>query len=103
MSKYLYAIHDSKVGAYMPPMAFRSNGEAIRSFLQMADDPQGIVGKFPHDFTLMKLGEWDERLGKITAAESKDNLGSAAELRPPQETQEPLFTQKTNLKTAKEN
>ena len=55
MVNKIYAVFDSKVGAYLQPMFFRSNGEAIRAFASAVGDVDHQFSKFASDYTLLSL------------------------------------------------
>lgn len=59
-------VYDSKVGAYLPPMFFRSKMEAIRSFSSAVADESHQFCKYPEDYTLFDVGEWDDSTCKFT-------------------------------------
>lgn len=56
----MFSIHDSKTEAYLPPLFMNSKGEAIRAFDQACQEKDSNFYKYPHDFTLVELGEWDQ-------------------------------------------
>lgn len=56
----IYTIYDSKSEAYMKPMFLRSHGEAIRVFEAACQTSDHEFHRFPEDFTLFHLGEWDD-------------------------------------------
>jgi hypothetical protein len=73
----IFSIYDSKADAYATPFFFKRDGEAIRAFTQLANDNNSQVGKFPSDYTLFELGEYDETTGVITPVETPRSLGLA--------------------------
>jgi len=73
----LFAIFDSKAGFWMPPMAFRSRGEALRSFMAVANDKSSQIGMHPGDYTLFHIGSFDEDKGILMPASVLENLGLA--------------------------
>jgi len=56
----MFSIFDSKVGAYLPPLFFRSNGEAVRAFAAAVADGSTNFCKYPEDYTLFELGAWED-------------------------------------------
>lgn len=77
MKKREYQIYDSKAEAFIDPFFAPTNGSAIRSFTQAANDPNSDFGKFPGDFTLFHCGERDDATGRTTYLEAFENLGTA--------------------------
>ena len=69
----IYTINDSKAAFYGQPFYARSNGEAIRTFegAVRTDTPDNQLNKYPADFSLFEIGEFDEQTGKITAIDPK--------------------------------
>jgi hypothetical protein len=56
----VFTIFDSAVGAYLPPFFARSKGEALRSFTEACNDEKTNFCKYPLDYSLMYLGEYDD-------------------------------------------
>lgn len=69
MKKSIYAIHDSKVKAYLQPFFMRTHGEAIRSFGEICSDEKSQFNKYPEDFAMLHIGDWDEETGTVTKVE----------------------------------
>lgn len=65
MNKQVFCIRDAKVGFYGPPMVLRSTGEAIRIFTDAVSDPKSQISKYPEDFSLHAIGEYDEIKGEM--------------------------------------
>jgi len=66
---FLYTVHDSASKSYLPPFTSPSERDAKLSFETAANDPQTNICKYPADFTLIQIGEFDVRSGKLTATE----------------------------------
>lgn len=64
IAKY-YAVRDEKVGAFMPPFPMRSDGEAIRGFVDACSDKSTSFNKHPADFVLFRVGEFDDIAGRF--------------------------------------
>lgn len=87
----IYTVYDSKTQAYLPPMFMRSKGEAVRSFEAAANDPQSTLCKYPADFTLFEIGEFDDQTGTLSMYEAKISLGVAVEFKQKPEASAPLL------------
>lgn len=61
----LFTIRDAKVGVYRTVMYHVHVGDALRTFQEMANDPQCNIAKYPDDFSLYQVGEFDEDSGQI--------------------------------------
>ena len=75
MKIQIYSIFDNKAGVFMHPFFLRSAGEASRVMIKNVTDPDGPMSSFPEDYTLFKIGDWDDNAGVIVghAAESLGN------------------------------
>ncbi len=76
----MFAIFDSKAGAYLQPFFSQSRGVALRSFMGASADASHDFNKYPEDFSLVELGEFDQESGKLVAYSNPTNLGSALQL-----------------------
>lgn len=65
MIQKAFSIRDSKAEVYFPPFYQKTTGEAERSFAQLVNDPQTMVGKFPEDYDLYLIGEWNDQTGLL--------------------------------------
>lgn len=73
----VYSVYDSKVEAFMQPFFMKTDGEALRSWMDIVNEKSSVFAKHPEDFTLMKLGEYDERSGKFSNEATPRSLGIA--------------------------
>lgn len=65
MKKNLYAIIDTASGVYDGPIPGMSDGQVIRSFSDMAVNADHPVGQHPEDYSLIKVGTWNDGTGEI--------------------------------------
>jgi hypothetical protein len=66
MAKLVVAtVYDVAVGAYLQPFFTRSRGEAIRTFVDACSDAKHQFAKYPADYILMYLGEFDDQSGTV--------------------------------------
>lgn len=75
----IYSIYDAKSMAYETPICFRAKGEALRWFTELSNDPDKICRKFPEDFTLFELGDYDNEKGILHPYKDSVPLGKAIE------------------------
>lgn len=80
----LFTTHDSKAKAYLQPFFMRSKGEAIRGFSELANEEGHQFKKYPEDFTLFYLGEYNEETGIITPLKTPESLGKALDFVKPE-------------------
>ncbi len=78
MKLNIYSIFDQASGLYSRPYFTQSDGEAIRSFSDIATDAKHPVGMHPADYTLFRLGIFDDCTGKLID-EDNESLGNALE------------------------
>ena len=75
----VYTIFDTASGAYMRPFFMQSDGQAIRSFKDIALDADHAIGAHPEDYSLWRIGMFNDNNAKIEA-EQKECLATALEL-----------------------
>lgn len=62
------SIHDTKAEAWLNPLFFQSEAQAIRSFSDAVNDPNSEFSKHPEDYNLFVLGLFDQRTGELEAS-----------------------------------
>jgi len=65
MKMVICAVYDQAVKAYMQPFFQRTEGEAIRSFIDAVNANDSHFSKHPQDFVLMKLGSYEDSNGEF--------------------------------------
>lgn len=73
------SVYDAAVKAFLPPFASRHIGEAVRSFASACEDSTHQFAKFSTDFTLFRLGEWDDATGMFHPETSPVVLARASQ------------------------
>lgn len=73
----VFSIFDIKAGAFDRPFFAQTVGIAIRSFTDAINDKNSPFNKYPDDFTLFELGEFDDSSGIITALPAPQSVGNA--------------------------
>lgn len=62
-----YAVRDAKAEAFpRPPFFVSATGLAVRMFTDACNDPGTELGKYPADFTLFEIGDFDQQDGTFT-------------------------------------
>lgn len=79
MHLFMYSIYDSASCAYMRPFYAQTDGMATRSFGDIAQDANHEIGKHPADYTLFKVGIFDDNTGEIVPM-APERIASALEL-----------------------
>jgi len=61
----LYSIYDVKAQIYLHPRVYLNTPHAIRSIACEHTNPDSIINRYPNDFQLVELGEWDDKFASI--------------------------------------
>lgn len=56
----VFAIYDSGISTWMPPIYARNKGEMLRQFMDACNDPGSKLAKHPQDYTLFEIGTFDD-------------------------------------------
>lgn len=81
MKVNVYSVFDSKVEAYLLPFFMRADGEAVRAVLAASSDRQHQFYSHAADYTLFKIGVFEDIRGVLTPLTSFVNLGNVLQLR----------------------
>lgn len=79
MKMNFYSVFDSAVNAYMRPFVMQADNQAIRMFTDEAVNAESDISKHPEDYSLFRLGSFDDNEGEIIPEEPRC-LGRAHEL-----------------------
>lgn len=79
MKLVIFSVYDSKVQSYANPFYANHRGEALRGLEEVANDKTHNIGKYPADFTLFELGNFDSDTGKFVLHSTPISLGVAIE------------------------
>ncbi len=66
MKTQIYAIYDTASAVYQRPMFARADGEIMREFQNICVDKEHPCGQHPEDYSLFRLGIFDDQTGKVT-------------------------------------
>jgi len=73
----IFAMFDVKACHFLQPFPETSTIAALRGFEVAVNESKSTFNRFPDDFCLMELADFDQDTGKITPLISPNNLGSA--------------------------
>ena len=79
MKLFMFAVYDSASKLYDRPFCCRSEGEALRSFGDIASDAEHPIGKHPEHYSLWEVGMYDDNKAKIDPVVAR-HVASAHEL-----------------------
>lgn len=97
----MFCLLDIKVGSYGSPFFFHHHHEAIRAASELAQDQATIPGRYPADFGLYEMGEFDNATGQVTMHAYPQALGVLRSFLPPPKSM-PLFDQSHIMKRTTE-
>lgn len=67
MKLLAFAVFDSKAEAFLRPFFAETEGLALRSFTDAVQDPQSPMSKHTADYTLYRVGEYDQVTGILSS------------------------------------
>lgn len=77
----IYAVKDKQVNAFLQPFFSPTIGSALRSLGSVLNDPNHEFSKHVADYTLYKLGEFDDLTGVISAYSEPDLITALERLK----------------------
>lgn len=77
----LYSLRDSKAEVYNPPQIYKTDGEATRSLHKAVNDPATFVNRYPEDYDLYQIGEFDEDKGRYINLDAPRHVCKAITLK----------------------
>jgi hypothetical protein len=82
MKLNIYSIYDKAAEAFITPFFMQNDGLAIRAFQDNVNaEDENNISKHPEQFTLYKIGEYDDKAGVIAAQEQPSMLARGIELK----------------------
>lgn len=81
MIKFVFSVYDSKARAYGNPFVSARQELAVRDFTTAVRDPDTQLHKYPEDFTLVEIGEFDDEICVFNLHKNPVPLGVAAQFK----------------------
>ncbi|QCQ84932.1 nonstructural protein [Blackfly microvirus SF02] len=78
----VYSVFDNAAKAYLPPIFFRSKGEAVRGFVDAINSDGHQFQKHASDYALFELGSFDDSNGFVQSFAAPIRVMSAHEAVP---------------------
>jgi len=78
MLQKMYSVYDEKAQAFSPPFFLHADGMATRAFSDCVNAPSHHFSKHPYDYTLFRLGEFDDLTGTVVSHAPK-TLGNGVQ------------------------
>jgi hypothetical protein len=70
-----------KVNAYLQPHPLRNKGEMIRAIINEMSKPDSNFAKYPEDYVIYEIGEFDDDTGLIKSYDAPEIIGKVVEFR----------------------
>ncbi len=77
----IFTVYDEKAEAHMRPFFEQTKGTAYRAFEESCNDPSTNFFKYPKDYTLYFIGQFDDNTCEIITAMPPLALGKATEFK----------------------
>lgn len=68
MKKKMFSVWDEKAGAFLQPFFALTKDMAMRGFAMALEQAGSEMCRFPGDFTLFELGEFDDSDGSVKSS-----------------------------------
>ena len=75
----IYSVYDDAAKAFLQPFFAVTDGLAIRSFTEAVNDPNTSLSKYPSQFTLFQIGEYEDSDARISIPSTPRSMGLAVE------------------------
>lgn len=72
MKMNIYSLFDGRVCAFGQPFFCLNDGAAMRTINEAAKDQRSMIAKYPMDFSLFRIGTFDDNTGILTPTERVD-------------------------------
>lgn len=76
----MVSVRDSKAGVFNQPFFSRTLGEAERNFAELVKDPKSFVAKYPDDYDLYQVAEYDDQTGQVIPLDTPKHIVKAVSL-----------------------
>lgn len=77
----VFSIHDSAVGAWLPPIYAKNKGDMLRQFTDAVNNRESVLFKHPGDYALYEVGTWDDDNCNFNLLKQPVRLGLALEFK----------------------
>lgn len=77
----VFSIRDAKSEIFMTPFFQKTHGEAERTFKEAVKNENSLISKYPEDYDLYFLGEYDDQSGKMEILDTPQHLIKAIALK----------------------
>lgn len=81
MTVQVYSIYDIKSAVYQQPFFAHKHGQAMRMIMEGIKQGEAMFAKYPEDFRLFAVGEWDDETGTMAELSQPDFVCELADLK----------------------
>ena len=81
MKLQIFSLYDEKAKSYNTPQYMGHKGEGIRALQTTLEQKDSMLGKYPEDYSLYKLGDFETTTGEITGLTPPELVIRASELK----------------------
>lgn len=85
----VFSVYDEKAEAHLPPFILPKIAQAKRVFSDCVNSESHQFGQNPSDYTLFRLGQFNDEDAQFLLERSKQPLGNGVEFRKPDVLPEP--------------
>lgn len=82
MVRKMFSVRDQKSELFNVPFFKSTHGEAERDFRTLCQDEKSVVARYPEDFDLYYLGEYDDNSGKFQPVDTPQHVVKAVNCLP---------------------
>lgn len=79
MQLQIFAVYDSKAGAFNQPFFMHNKETAMRAFTSACMDTNTDLHRYPTDFALFHIGTYEDSNATIVSFVTPENLGLASQ------------------------
>lgn len=83
MKQKVYSLFDKKANAYLTPVYFSNAAEANRMLQTVVQTSDNNISRYPEDFVLYQLGEYDNSSGRFTSLDTPLFVSNATSYKKP--------------------
>lgn len=74
MKVSMFAVWDDKAKAYLQPFFMANSATAVRALKSAANDPSHGFCQHPEDYTLFRIGEFDDQTGTLVPLSAPETV-----------------------------
>ena len=74
MRTKVFTILDTKAESYGPPFTSHTTATGIRQFTELVNDGRHFFSKYPEDYEMFEIGEWEDEDATFHPHEVKKSL-----------------------------